>query len=775
MSKLLWILWKSLLVSPAVLCATLIITSGATRAAESTKLVGADSQTATRASQPQTAQGIIPEHQSIKQDDTASTLSLVTAMQAADSASLLVANRPTATPTTPSQTAEVATPELQPIAKNTAAPMLPMVTAIQAADSESQLAPNSPTATPASPSQTAEVKTPELQPAAKDTNAPTLPMAAAKTAPIQTQAQPKATEAKSPAKVALTSSSLAPTSQAAEASPQKATTPRATDATIAQSAPAAPANADNLLNQINDYSREGNSNSQGQVTNVTQLRDVSPSDWAYEALRSLVERYGCIAGYPDGTYRGNRALSRYEFAAGLNACLQQVERLIASNTSDFVRKEDLATLQRLVDEFRTELATLGTRVDKLEGRVGFLEAHQFSTTTKLQGEAIFAITDEFGQGIKNNTVFQDRVRLTFNTSFTGRDRLVTRLAAGNADFNNRFKGVSNNGTVGTLDQGEQTFNITGGSVNNSVVLDWLAYYFNFGSSKVYLAATGGIHSDYAPTNNPYFEDYDGGNGALSTFASENPIYRIGGGAGGAVSLGVGPLRSILGPSTLTFGYLAGASNNFGANNPTSKAGLFDGDYAALGQLNFNLADRVGVGLTYVHGYHNSGTDLFDLGGGINGAVVGTQLANNPGLLLKNRGLPEVPMVTNSYGGELAFRLTNNISLSGFATYTDATLIGRGNAEIWTYGGGVAFPDLGKKGNVLGLFAGVEPTLTGADSSIRGNQGFSHDKAWHFEGFYKYQVTENISVTPGIIWLTAPGQDENNRDAVIGTLRTTFTF
>jgi flagellin-like hook-associated protein FlgL len=116
------------------------------------------------------------------------------------------------------------------------------------------------------------------------------------------------------------------------------------------------------------------------------LSDVSPRDWAYEALRSLVERYGCIAGYPDGTFRGNRSMSRYEFAAGLNACLQQVERLIASSTSEFVTQNDLGTLQRLMDEFNTELTTLGTRVDKLEGRVAFLEDHQFSTTTKLSGD-----------------------------------------------------------------------------------------------------------------------------------------------------------------------------------------------------------------------------------------------------------------------------------------------------------------------------------------------------------------------------------------------------
>jgi hypothetical protein len=60
-----------------------------------------------------------------------------------------------------------------------------------------------------------------------------------------------------------------------------------------------------------------------QLTSVSELKDVQPTDWAYEALKSLVERYGCIVGYPDQTFRGNRALSRWEFAAGLNACLNR--------------------------------------------------------------------------------------------------------------------------------------------------------------------------------------------------------------------------------------------------------------------------------------------------------------------------------------------------------------------------------------------------------------------------------------------------------------------
>lgn len=134
---------------------------------------------------------------------------------------------------------------------------------------------------------------------------------------------------------------------------------------------------------------------------------------------------------------------------------------------------------------------------------------------------------------------------------------------------------------------------------------------------------------------------------------------------------------------------------------------------------------------------------------------------------------DVPLVTNSYGVSAALRLTDGISLSGFGTYSNATLIGRGNGDIWTYGAGLAFPDLGKQGNLLGIFAGIEPTLRSLDAPGVGN--FTRDYGYHIEGFYRYQLTDNISITPGVIWLTAPGQNDANDDVVIGTLRTTFNF
>jgi hypothetical protein len=514
---------------------------------------------------------------------------------------------------------------------------------------------------------------------------------------------------------------------------------------------------DATLEQLENYSNEGQgaSNSEDQVTSVNELKDVAPTEWAYEALRSLVERYGCIVGYPDGTFRGNRAMTRWEFAAGLNACMNTMERLIQENVA--VLKEDVDKLKRLMQEFEAELAALGARVDNLEGRVSFLEDNQFSTTTKLQGEVVFAVTDTFGDGDETQTVFVDRVRLALNTSFDGEDRLVTRLAAGNSEaFDTSVEIGGDNFSVGPSPTTTQTFNLSPGG-GNDVVIDWLAYYkpINIGDDftiNTYTAAWGGIWSDIAPTSNPFFEDYDGGNGALSTFASENPIYRIGGGSGIALNADLGIVQ-------VTAGYLAG-----GANDPSEGRGLFNGDYAALGQVNFSPFEELELGLTYVHAFHKAGNPIFGFGGAT--PVVGTSLSNNV--------INGVDRVTNSYGAQLSWRFLDNVSFSAFGTYGDIQDPGGEvfASEYWTYGGGFAVADLGKEGSVLGIFAGVQPYLgDGGRPQAPGN----NRNPIHVEAFYKYQLTDNISITPGVIWLSDPEQIDGSNDSIIGTIRTTFTF
>ncbi|NER30981.1 MAG: iron uptake porin, partial [Symploca sp. SIO1C4] len=297
---------------------------------------------------------------------------------------------------------------------------------------------------------------------------------------------------------------------------------------LAQQAPTETTTAESaeMLEQIDLYNQEVlGTESLDQVTNVSQLRDVSPGDWAYEALRSLVERYGCIAGYPDGTYRGNRPTTRYEFAAGLNACLDQIVRLIEGGAG--IDPEELATLERLIAEFEAELATLGTRVDNLEGRVAFLEDHQFSTTTKLRGEAIFAVAGAFGDsradqlGLDEDDrddpddeiTFSDRVRLNFDASFTGKDRLRVRLQAGNTPELDEATGT---------ETARLGFEATGG---NDVEINDITYRFPFGDKlRFWVGANGFDFNDMANTHNPLLQS--SGTGFLSRFNRRNPaIYR----------------------------------------------------------------------------------------------------------------------------------------------------------------------------------------------------------------------------------------------------------
>ncbi|MEH2195982.1 MAG: iron uptake porin [Nostoc sp.] len=478
-------------------------------------------------------------------------------------------------------------------------------------------------------------------------------------------------------------------------------------------------------------------NRMSQVTSVSQFSDVQPTDWAFGALQSLVERYGCIAGYPNSTYRGNRAITRYEFAAGLNACLSRINELIATATSDLVTKEDLTTVQRLQEEFTAELGTLRGRVDSLESRTAELEANQFSTTTKLSAEAIFVITNAF-QGSVNgdNTVFQDRVRLVFKTSFTGRDTLNTRLTAGNTTTLQLPGGSA---------EGLQTFNLVP-SNNNQVAVDWLSYYFPVGSKiDAYIGAINGVFFDFVPTLSPYLDSATGGGRALTEFASSSPIYRIGGGAGGGFNYRLSDQL------VLSLGYLAGDHAS-----PQPDSGFFNGQYSAFGQIAWNPNKNSGIGLTYVNAYQNRGA-IFDLGSGF--TLVGTEQANTP----------FERMITNSYGVEAFYKFSSRFAVNGFFGYTNAkNLAGSGSADIWYYALGLAFPDLGKQGNLGGILVGAEPYRGG-------NPAPANDLSLHIEGFYKYQLTDNIAITPGVIWITAPAQNNDNQDGVIGTVRTTFTF
>ena len=502
--------------------------------------------------------------------------------------------------------------------------------------------------------------------------------------------------------------------------------------------------ANNSEQQVNNNSQE---EVMSQVTSVSQLSDVQPNDWAFQALQSLVERYGCAAGYPNNTYRGNRALSRYEFAAGLNACLDRVNELIATATADLTTKQDLATIQKLQAEFSAELATLRGRVDTVEAKTAELEANQFSTTTKLQGQVVAVVSDVLSNKKVNgddipgkNTTLGSRARIELVSSFTGKDTLFTRIQA------NNILSPDINTTEGNL--------FFQGNGTTTAEIDALFYAFPLSkNTQVKLIANAGAADDVTSTVNLF--DGDGAFGAVSTFGTRNPIYGQLGDKGIAVNHQFGDKIA------LSLGYLSSK-----ANDPTPGKGLFDGNYGALAQLTVKPSDRISLGLTYINSYNQP------LLTGSNKATL-KPLDTNSAL----EGI-DVPFSSNSYGVQASLGISKKFVLGGWAGYTNSQVLTgtKGEVDTFNYAVTLGFPDLGKKGNLAGVIVGMEPKVT--SSNVVEVTKDDRNTSYHIEGFYQYKLSDNITLTPAVIWLTAPEHNDMNKtnnSVVIGALRTTFSF
>ena len=504
----------------------------------------------------------------------------------------------------------------------------------------------------------------------------------------------------------------------------------AANSVLAQAVP-----VDESLEQINRYQDTGNS-SMSQVTNVNQLRDVSPADWAYEALRSLVDRYGCIAGFPNQTYRGNQALSRYEFAAGLNSCLNQIERLIAS--SEAVVREDIDTINRLTQEFEAELATIGGRIDDLEGRTAFLEDNQFSTTTKLKGEAIFAIADTFGESINGEddptqTTFSDRVRLAFDSSFYGQDRLRVRLEAGNVPQFDDFTGV---------DTSRLGFDANNG---NDIVIDDLYYRFDLadGRFRGWVGTAGLDTDDIFEVTNPMLES--SGTGALSRFSRRDPIVMR-----GVEGAGVG-LSTEFGPVSVTGLYLTDD-----ASDPNEGEGLLNGSFATGAQVGFEPTESIDLMVSYIYEYQSE--DDINLTGS-----TASELAQDPFNGAATRA--------HQVGLGASYELGEKILLAAWGSGSFANEVtGDGEAILYSTSVNVSLLDIGKEGAVFSVAGGIPPRLVS-------NEGGDEDESTTYlvEALYKFPLNDNILLTPGAYVIFNPGGDSDNDTQYVGVLRTTFRF
>ncbi|HIK16851.1 MAG TPA: carbohydrate porin [Leptolyngbyaceae cyanobacterium M33_DOE_097] len=501
--------------------------------------------------------------------------------------------------------------------------------------------------------------------------------------------------------------------------------------------------------------------SMSQVTSVSQLSDVRPTDWAFQALQSLVERYGCIVGYPDQTFRGNQSLSRFEFAAGLNACLDRISELIAANTADFVKKEDLEALRKLQAEFAVELATLRGRVDALEVRATTLERQQFSTTTKLNAQVITAITDTFGNSVggdsdETNTIFANRARFNLESSFSGRDFLRVRL-----EFGNFFNAPGSSSIVAATGTGMTQLNFAD-DLGNDVFVPHLLYRFPITETLEATVGPVGIgFTDITDTVTPP-TIADDGLGIPSRFGEYNPFYRRGGG-GAALNW------KFTDDLILTVGYLAAAPND-----PSDKAGLFNGGYLAMAQLVYRW-DWGGVGLGYARNYAPGGTTSLTAGTGsaLADKPFGDAIATEANLFSLSGFVRVAPnFQIHAFGGYI----TANAVTSGLSSLSDGTggtiltSVDEGDdASIWYGAIGLTFPDVGGRGYLPGILIGIPPRISNSDVQE------DRDTAYHLEVFYRLQLNDFIAITPGFWVVFNPENNSRNDTQYVGVLRTTFTF
>lgn len=525
-----------------------------------------------------------------------------------------------------------------------------------------------------------------------------------------------------------------------------------------------------------------------QVTSVSQLSDVQPTDWAFQTLQSLVERYGCIAGYPDGTYRGNRALTRYEFAAGLNACLDRVNELIATATTDLVTKEDLATLQKLQAEFSSELASLRGRVDALEVQASELEANQFSTTTKLTGNVFVNLTGAFADGTvlaegenafrtqprtatpllrqiddDPNITLSNYIFLNFNTSFTGRDSLVTQLVAGNGRSPaNEFVSAGLYNTFGTP-YTDQTGTPTSGI--NSVYLRELFYSFPIGDNIQ--VAVGPRVNWFRYFDNNRFTNYLRGASSFNSIGSTlaNSIDR---GSGAAV---VWNLNKQLKFSAAYLGenteFLSSPLFN-SSSNPSQ--GLFNPTNTLSAELDFAPSDRLTFRFLYtrsniraitgqvggvigepIYGFADDGFD-----GPIDNASADTFVFNFDWLIASGLGV----------FGRYSYGSTNIEPLT--AGLPDGEI----NAQSVQLG--VALPDFAKEGALFTL-SYVIPFSVLDGRNFLASGGGDGGVQYEFEATYYYPLTDNIALVPAFYLIGNPNNFSDNPTIYVGNLRAQFTF
>ncbi|MEO1621607.1 MAG: iron uptake porin, partial [Cyanobacteria bacterium J06632_3] len=516
-----------------------------------------------------------------------------------------------------------------------------------------------------------------------------------------------------------------------------------------------------------------------QVTSVSELSDVQPGDWAFTALRRLIEEYGCLEGYPDQTYRGNRALSRYEFAAGLNACLDVVVQLTLG-------PGDLEGIDRLRDEFAAELSAVRSQVDTLELDVAELEANQFSTTTKFSAQLFSSLSfataggDVQAEGINVFAPARDPITnepvvrtitedpeptfsyytwLNFTTSFTGEDRLQLQLTSGDGNGPANFYGsaglFNTFGTPFTLQTG------TTGGADNLIVRE-VFYDFPVGD-KLSLTIGPAINWYRHFDNNRYTFYLTGANSFNSSGGTQvNAIDR---GAGAVAQWDIADWLDF------RVGYLAENTEFLPSPRSSTENGLFAGTTTLTGQLGLKPTNDINLRLLYTRSNIEPNAAGF-VGGAISEPIYG--FADD------GFGGPLRIATADTFLANFDWALSDNFGLFGRYSYGSTNLfpvsdaLPDGNVDAQSVQVGVAFPNLFKQG-AQGIISYVRPfDVLDGDEFLASGAGDGSVQQ-EIEVAYRYPLTQNIALVPSFYWINNVNNFGDNPDIYVFNLQAQLSF
>ncbi len=544
-----------------------------------------------------------------------------------------------------------------------------------------------------------------------------------------------------------------------------------------------------------------------QVSSVSELTDIDPNSWAFQSLKSLVERYGCIEGYPSKKYLGNRPLSRYEFAAGLNACLDKIGEQIAAATEPLVAKEDLAPLQRLQERFKEELSIMRGEIDGLEAKTKVLEAQQFSTTTKLDGESVFAIAGASAGGNVNtdnnnavtrpsvggssqNVIFSGRTRLNLRAKNLGTegDELRVRLTAtgdGGAFFN---QGQSRVGRIDYLGTGTA---LTNGRA--PVSFDKLYYQFPLFSK------------DFKVTIGPRVENIDY-LGAQPNTSNEQTQFSV---RGFRRNIALGLLGTSVPAVSATwklsdqwklaayYGATAGG-DSLGFGN----GGVTGPSQAAI-EVGYKPDKTLDIGLGYYRTVCNATSALSTGGGegpGSQNRIFCAADAGGSSFFPFQGSLGAAPRINNVQHDTFNFRadweFAPDISVFGrysfgTASISDGIAAGTAGANLnyseWL--AGLAFNNtFGRKGDSLGI-AVLQPanitsngvtgipsnTNTFAAGTFPAGSTIPNATELNYGFYYRYTLAKNFTVGPEVYLITNPGSIAGNPSVTQAIFRAYYKY